>query len=76
MAALKLNPLFQETDCDIEHPSLPLMQEDSEIDELILLFLRQETNGLLLKVDTVAHIDFFYNTLLLSHETINPLNMP
>lgn len=49
-----------------------LMWEDAAIDKEAKRFLKVKENGRNLPMDIVAHLDFFYNTLLLSHETTNP----
>jgi len=52
------------------------MWEDSLIDREAKKFLKKAENGRKLALDTVAHLDFFYNTLLLSHESLNPFKKP
>ena len=52
------------------------MWEDSIIDSEAKKFIKKEENGKKLPLDIVSHLDFFYNTLLLSHETRNPFNNP
>ena len=49
-----------------------MMWEDSTIDREAKKFLKPKENGRFLPIDIVAHLDFFYNTLLMSHETKNP----
>ena len=53
-----------------------LMWEDSLIDMESKKFLKKAENGRKLPLDIVAHLDFFYNTLLMSHESVNPFNRP
>lgn len=48
------------------------MWEDSVIDKEAKRFLKLKENGRYLPLDMVSHLDFFYNTLLVSHETVNP----
>jgi hypothetical protein len=43
-----------------------LMWEDSLIDKEAKKFLKKKQNGRNLSLDIVAHLEFFYNTLLLS----------
>jgi hypothetical protein len=52
------------------------MWEDSILDKEAKKFLKIPANGRKLPLDIVAHLDFFYNTLLLSHESVNPFNRP
>jgi hypothetical protein len=52
------------------------MWEDSTIDKASRRFLKYKENGRLLPLDIVGHLEFFYNTLLLSHESINPFRLP
>lgn len=61
---------------DFGDHSNPLMWEDSLLDKEARKFLRKPENGRKLPLDIVAHLDFFYNTLLLSHESVNPFNRP
>ncbi len=53
-----------------------LMWEDSLIDKEAKRFLKKKENGRQLPLDVVAHLEFFYNTLLMSHESINPFKRP
>ena len=53
-----------------------LMWEDSLIDREAKKFLKRAENGRVLALDIVAHLDFFYNTLLMSHESFNPFKKP
>jgi|LauGreDrversion4_2_1035121.scaffolds.fasta_scaffold306682_2 hypothetical protein len=52
------------------------MWEDSALDKEIKRFLRQRENGRQLPLDILAHFEFFFNTLLMSHETSNPFKKP
>jgi hypothetical protein len=52
------------------------MWEDSLIDKEAKKFLKKGENGRKLALDIVAHLDFFYNTLLMSHESVNPFIKP
>jgi len=53
-----------------------LMWEDSLIDKESRRFLKRKENGKFLPIDIVAHLEFFYNTLLMSHEGVNPFKRP
>ena len=48
------------------------MWEDAAIDKVAKKVLKVKDNGRHLPLDIVAHLEFFYNTLLMSHETSNP----
>ena len=56
--------------------TLQVMWEDTLLDKISRRFLRDMENGKYLSFDIVAHLEFFYNTLLLSHETRNPFKIP
>ena len=53
-----------------------IMWEDSLIDKEARRLLKKKENGKHLPLDIVAHMDFFYNTLLMSHESVNPFKRP
>lgn len=57
---------------EIEPETVNLMWEDAVIDKEAKRFLKLKENGRYLPLDMVSHLDFFYNTLLVSHETSNP----
>lgn len=50
--------------------------EDKKIDSEAKNLLRQRRLGQILANDTVAHLEFFYNTLLMDHNTDNPFEKP
>lgn len=52
------------------------MWEDSLIDKEAKKYLKWKENGRKLPLDIVAHLEFFYNTLLMSHESVNPFKRP
>ena len=52
------------------------MWEDSAIDNKAKRFLKVKENGRNLPLDIVAHLEFFYNTLLLTHDNVNPFKRP
>lgn len=54
---------------------LSVMWEDAVIDKEAKRFLKPMENGRYLSLDVVAHLEFFYNTLLMSHEASNPFRM-
>lgn len=58
------------------HDNLNLMWEDAALDKVAKRTLRVAENGRYLPLDMVAHLEFFYNTLLMSHETSNPFKRP
>jgi hypothetical protein len=58
------------------HDNLNLMWEDAALDKVAKRTLRVADNGRFLPLDMVAHLEFFYNTLLMSHETSNPFKRP
>jgi len=47
---------------------------DENIDEEIKQLLSMKENGQLISVDMVAHMEYFYNTLVCSNQTVNPFN--
>lgn len=50
---------------------------DEEIDASTKWLLKIRKNGQYIPVDIVAHFEYFYNTLMFSHQTENPfLNPP
>ena len=49
-----------------------IMWEDSLLDKETRRFLKKKENGKNLPLDIVGHMEFFYNTLLMSHESVNP----
>ena len=53
-----------------------IMWEDSLIDKEARRFLKKKENGKQLPIDIVGHMEFFYNTLLMSHESVNPFKRP
>ncbi len=53
-----------------------IMWEDSIIDKEARRFLKKKENGKNLPLDMVGHLEFFYNTLLMSHESVNPFKKP
>ena len=50
--------------------------DDEQIDTKIKNILKERRNGQYLPNDVIAHIEFFYNTLLMSHKTENPFANP
>lgn len=46
--------------------------EDERIDQEAKLLLRERRFGQIIPSDAVAHLEFFYNTLIMSHNTENP----
>jgi hypothetical protein len=60
----------------LDQQTAGMMWEDSMLDKAAKAFLKVKDNGRYLPLDIVGHLDFFYNTLLLSHETSNPFNRP
>lgn len=53
-----------------------IMWEDSLIDKEARRFLKKKENGKHLPLDIVGHLEFFFNTLLMSHESVNPFKRP
>jgi len=53
-----------------------IMWEDSLIDKEARRLLKKKENGKLIPIDIVGHMEFFYNTLLMSHESVNPFKRP
>jgi len=58
------------------HDNLNLMWEDAALDKVAKQTLRVADYGRYIPLDMVAHLEFFYNTLLMSHETSNPFKRP
>jgi hypothetical protein len=56
--------------------SASIMWEDSLIDKEARRILKKKDNGKHLPLDIVGHLEFFYNTLLMSHESVNPFKRP
>ena len=52
------------------------MWEDSAIEKEAKRFLKHKENGRNLPLDILAHLEFFYNTLLLTHDSVNPFKKP
>ena len=50
--------------------------EDEAIDHHVKDLLKERRNGQYLPGDIVAHLEFFYNTLIVSHKTENPFGNP
>lgn len=50
--------------------------EDTKIDYEIKDLLKNRRYGQIIPSDTLAHLEFFYNTLILGHETENPFKNP
>ena len=47
---------------------------DEIIDEEIRQLISVKENGKIFSIDTVAHMEYFYNTLQCSHKTVNPFD--
>ena len=45
---------------------------DECIDEEIKWLISKKENGSAISLDMVAHMEYFYNTLVCSHKTVNP----
>ncbi|CDW85236.1 UNKNOWN [Stylonychia lemnae] len=50
--------------------------EDERIDQEAKLLLKERRLGQIIPSDAVAHLEFFYNTLLMSYNTENPFKNP
>jgi hypothetical protein len=50
--------------------------DDQKIDNEAKLLLGERRFGQLIPSDAVAHLEFFYNTLQMSHKTENPFENP
>ena len=72
-ASVSVDPQFM---TQIEADTLTVMWEDASIDRAAKRFLKKMQNGKYLPLDIVAHLEFFYNTLLLSDESVNPFRIP
>ena len=54
----------------------PEIWNDAKIDLEAKNILRDRRFGQIIPSDTVAHLEFFYNTLILGHQTDNPFKNP
>jgi hypothetical protein len=72
-ASVSVNPQFMTKQ---EADTLTVMWEDATINKAAKRFLKKMQNGKLLPLDIVGHLEFFYNTLLLSDESVNPFKIP
>ena len=50
--------------------------DDETIDERAKEYLKERRMGKILQPDTMAHLEFFYNTRRLHHKTANPFEEP
>ena len=50
--------------------------DDEQIDVNVKTFIKDRRNGQYLPIDIVSHLEYFYNTLLLNHDTENPFHNP
>lgn len=50
--------------------------DDEEIDTSIKWLLKTRKNGQHIPIDIVSHLEYFYNTLMFSHQTENPFVNP
>lgn len=49
---------------------------DEEIDFIAKNLLKTRRNGQFLPLEIIGHLEFFYNTLVASHNTENPFSNP
>lgn len=50
--------------------------DDEKIDETCKEYLKERRMGKILQPDTLAHLEFFFNTRRLDHQTTNPFDAP
>ena len=50
--------------------------DDHRIDNEAKVILKEKKNGEFIPSDAISHLEFFYNTLLMSHITENPFDHP
>jgi hypothetical protein len=50
--------------------------DDQKIDEVAKEILKDRRLGQIIYSDDVAHLEFFYNTLVMNHQTENPFQNP
>ena len=56
--------------------SAEVVWDDEKIDEKAKEYLKERRMGRVLQSDTIAHLEFFYNTRRFHHKTANPFENP